>query len=75
MMADMEALGDRGVAVNCLKALRKTHSRHRAMIELLEDLLGQAQAGVHEEESNAVKMNENNQLLMYVATLTMFMMK
>ena len=60
MMVDMEALGDRGVAVNCLEALRKTQSRHRAMLELLEDLLGQAQAGVHEEESNAVKMNENN---------------
>ncbi|PWA36694.1 hypothetical protein CTI12_AA597250 [Artemisia annua] len=60
MMVDMESLGNRGVAEDCLEALRKTQDRHKSMLALLEGLLGQAHAGVHEEESNAIKMNENN---------------
>ena len=60
MMVDMESLGNRGVAVDCLEALRKTQNRHKAMLEVLEALLDEAHAGVHEEEANAVKMNENN---------------
>ncbi|PWA84280.1 hypothetical protein CTI12_AA160410 [Artemisia annua] len=60
MMVDMEELINRGVGMDCLDALRKTQSRHKAMLELLTDLLAQVNAGVHEEETNAVKMNENN---------------
>lgn len=60
MMVDMEALSKRGVGMDCLEALRKTQNRHKVMLELLTDLLGQVNAGVHEEEGNAVKMNENN---------------
>ncbi|PWA77087.1 hypothetical protein CTI12_AA229780 [Artemisia annua] len=60
MMVDMEALGDRGVAVDSLEALRKTYNRHKAMLEIMTDLLAQARSGVSEEEGNAVKMNENN---------------
>ena len=59
-MVDIEALGDRGVAVDSLEALRKTYNRHKSMLEIMTDLLAQARSGVSEEEGNAVKMNENN---------------
>lgn len=59
-MVDIEALGDRGMALGFLEALRKSHNRHKAMLELLTNLLAQAKAGVHEEESNMIKLNENN---------------
>ncbi|PWA55419.1 hypothetical protein CTI12_AA370010 [Artemisia annua] len=60
MMVDMEALGDRGVAVDSLEALRKSYNRQKSMLEIMTDLLAQARSGVREEEGNAVKMNENN---------------
>ncbi|PWA66900.1 glycoside hydrolase, family 79 [Artemisia annua] len=60
MMVDIEALGNRGVAVDSLEALRKTYNRHKSMLEIMTDLLAQARSGVREEEGNAVKMNENN---------------
>ena len=60
MIVDMEALGDRGVAKDCLVALRKTQARHKFMLELLTDLLTQVNAAFREEEANAASMNENN---------------
>lgn len=60
MTVDLEALGNRGVATDCLDALRTTQTRHKAMLEVLTDMLAQVNAGVREEESNAIKMNENN---------------
>ena len=60
LMVDMEAFGNRGVGMDCLDCLRKTQRRHTVMLELLTDLLTQVKASVHEEEANAVKMNENS---------------
>ena len=60
MMVDLEVFSNRGVGMDCLDALRKTQNRHKVMLELLTDLLAQVNAAFHEEESNAVKMNENN---------------
>ena len=60
MIADMEALGHRGLALDSLDALKKTQERHRALLELLVDLCAQAKAGVREEEGNAMKMNDFN---------------
>ncbi|PWA36624.1 hypothetical protein CTI12_AA598060 [Artemisia annua] len=53
MMVDMEALGDRGVAVDSLEALRKSYNRQKSMLEIMKDLLAQARSGVREEEGNA----------------------
>ncbi|PWA89150.1 hypothetical protein CTI12_AA114830 [Artemisia annua] len=56
----MEALGDRGVVVDSLEALRKTYNRHKSMLEIMTDLLAQARSGVREEEANALLHLQQN---------------
>ena len=46
--------------MDTLEALRKTQEKHRVLLEKLAELFSQAKAGVREEETNAIKMNEFN---------------
>ena len=60
MMVNMETLVPGVVTVGCSEAMNRTQERHRVMLGMLTNMLLQVQHGVHEEESDVVKMNQNN---------------
>ncbi|PWA52344.1 hypothetical protein CTI12_AA454640 [Artemisia annua] len=60
MMANMEGLCDRDVAMESLVSLKKTQERHQLMLNKFNDLFNEAKDGVREEVANAVKMNKFN---------------
>ncbi|GKC01464.1 hypothetical protein Tco_0987600, partial [Tanacetum coccineum] len=53
----MEALGERGVAVDSLK---QTHTRETAKLAALTDAIAESLAGIHEKERHVAKIDLND---------------
>ncbi|GJX12364.1 hypothetical protein Tco_0204122 [Tanacetum coccineum] len=60
LIHEMEALGERGVAVDSLKYLKQTHARETAKLAALTDAIAESLASIHEKEHHAAKMNLND---------------
>ncbi|GJU84110.1 WRKY family transcription factor [Tanacetum coccineum] len=50
LIRKMEALGERGVAVDSLKSLKQTHARETTKLAALTDAIAESMAGTHEKE-------------------------
>ncbi|GJZ05972.1 hypothetical protein Tco_0539765 [Tanacetum coccineum] len=52
----MEALGERGVAVDSLESLKQTHARETAKLAALTYAIAESLAGIHEKERHGSTM-------------------
>ncbi|GJW52573.1 hypothetical protein Tco_0096658 [Tanacetum coccineum] len=50
LICEMEALGERGVAVDSLESLKQTHARETAKLAALTDAITESLASIHEKE-------------------------
>ncbi|GJU57300.1 hypothetical protein Tco_1235066 [Tanacetum coccineum] len=55
LIREMEALGDRGVAVDSLECLKQTHARETAKLAALTDAMAETLAGIHEKEGHVAR--------------------
>ncbi|GKC42326.1 hypothetical protein Tco_1060048, partial [Tanacetum coccineum] len=55
-----EALGERGVAVDSLECLKKTHDRETAKFAALTNAIAEALAGIHEKKRRVARMDIND---------------
>ncbi|GJW24703.1 hypothetical protein Tco_0038514 [Tanacetum coccineum] len=60
LIREMEALGERGAAVDSLESLKQTHARETAKIVALTDAIAESLAGIHEKERHVAKMDLND---------------
>ncbi|GJX68895.1 hypothetical protein Tco_0304622 [Tanacetum coccineum] len=60
LIREMEALGERGVAVDYLESLKQTHARETAKLAALTDAIAESLAGIHEKERHVAKINLND---------------
>ncbi|GKA40217.1 hypothetical protein Tco_0732810 [Tanacetum coccineum] len=60
LIHEMEALGERGVAVDSLESLKQTHARETAKLAALTDAIAESLAGIHEKERHVAKMDLND---------------
>ncbi|GJZ05367.1 hypothetical protein Tco_0538642 [Tanacetum coccineum] len=47
LIRELEALGERGVAVDSLESLKQTHARETAKLTALTDAIAESLAGIH----------------------------
>ncbi|GKA68983.1 hypothetical protein Tco_0775047 [Tanacetum coccineum] len=57
LICEMEALGDRGVAVDSLESLKQTHAREIAKLAGLTDVMAETLAGIHEKEGHVARLD------------------
>ncbi|GJS24747.1 hypothetical protein Tco_0453379 [Tanacetum coccineum] len=57
---EMEALGERRVAVDSLESLKQTHARETAKLSALTYAIAESLVGIHEKEIHVAKMNLND---------------
>nr|GEX90063.1 hypothetical protein [Tanacetum cinerariifolium] len=62
LIRGMEALGERGVAVDSLVSLKQTHARETAKLAALTDAIAESLAGIHEKERHVAKLDLNDQV-------------
>ncbi|GJZ72161.1 hypothetical protein Tco_0636012 [Tanacetum coccineum] len=60
LLREMEALGERGVAVDSLESLKQTHARETAKLADLTDAIAESLVGIHEKELHVAKMDLND---------------
>ncbi|GKF25889.1 hypothetical protein Tco_0081783, partial [Tanacetum coccineum] len=60
LICEMEALGDRGVAVDSLESLKQTHARETAKLTALTDVIAESLADIHEKERHVAKIDLND---------------
>ncbi|GJS22482.1 hypothetical protein Tco_0451114 [Tanacetum coccineum] len=60
LIREMEALGERGVAVDSLESLKQTHARETAKLAALTDVIAESLAGIHEKERHVAKLDLND---------------
>nr|GEW67763.1 glycoside hydrolase, family 79 [Tanacetum cinerariifolium] len=60
LIGEMEALGDRGVVVDCLECLKQTNARETDKLVALTEVLVETQAGIHEKEGHVARMDLND---------------
>ncbi|GJY78773.1 hypothetical protein Tco_0484574, partial [Tanacetum coccineum] len=60
LIREMEALGERGVAVDSLESLKQTHVRETAKLADLTDAIAESLAGIHEKERHVAKIDLND---------------
>ncbi|GKF92146.1 hypothetical protein Tco_0278865, partial [Tanacetum coccineum] len=60
LIGEMEALGARGVAVDCLDCLKQTQARETDKLAAWTEVLVETQAGIHEKKGHVAKMDLNN---------------
>ncbi|GJV94460.1 hypothetical protein Tco_1546037, partial [Tanacetum coccineum] len=60
LIREMEALGERWVAVDYLESLKQIHARETAKLAALTDVIAESLAGIHEKERHVAKMDLND---------------
>nr|GEV88767.1 hypothetical protein [Tanacetum cinerariifolium] len=60
LICEMKDLGERGVAVDSLECLKKTHARETAKLTGLIDVMAETLAGIHEKEGHVSRMDLND---------------
>ncbi|GKG04283.1 hypothetical protein Tco_0314670 [Tanacetum coccineum] len=60
LIRKMEALGERGVAVDSLESLKQTHARETAKLAALTDVIAESLADIHEKERHVAKIDLND---------------
>nr|GEW35400.1 hypothetical protein [Tanacetum cinerariifolium] len=60
LIREMEALGERGLAVDSLEYLKQTHARETAKLASLTDAIAESLAGIHEKERHVAKLDLND---------------
>nr|GEU96575.1 RNA-directed DNA polymerase, eukaryota, reverse transcriptase zinc-binding domain protein [Tanacetum cinerariifolium] len=60
LICEIEALGERGVAVNSLESLKQTHARETAKLAALTYSIAESLAGIHEKERHVAKIDLND---------------
>nr|GEW73359.1 hypothetical protein [Tanacetum cinerariifolium] len=60
LIREMEALGERGVAVDSLESLKQTHAKEIAKLAPLTDAIAESLAGIHEKERHVAKSDLND---------------
>ncbi|GJT99512.1 hypothetical protein Tco_1109851 [Tanacetum coccineum] len=60
LIREMEALGERGVAVDSLECLKETHARETAKLAALTDAMVKSLAGIYEKERHVARMDLND---------------
>ncbi|GKD42196.1 hypothetical protein Tco_1266841 [Tanacetum coccineum] len=60
LIREMDALGERGVAVDSLESLKQTHDRETAKLAALTDAIAESLAGIHEKERHVAKIDLND---------------
>nr|GEY33661.1 glycoside hydrolase, family 79 [Tanacetum cinerariifolium] len=60
LIHEIEALGARGMAVDCLNYLKQTQAEETNKLAALTKLLVETQAGIHEKEGHATNMDLND---------------
>ncbi|GKD55591.1 hypothetical protein Tco_1288978 [Tanacetum coccineum] len=60
LIREMEALGERGVAVDSLESLKQTHARETAKLVALTDAIAESLASIHEKERHVAKLDLND---------------
>nr|GEU62399.1 glycoside hydrolase, family 79 [Tanacetum cinerariifolium] len=60
LIRDMEALGDRGMAVDSLESLKQTHARETTKLAGLTDVMAETLAGIHEKEGHVARLDLND---------------
>ncbi|GJU39335.1 hypothetical protein Tco_1192292 [Tanacetum coccineum] len=60
LIREMEALGERGVAVDSLESLKQTHDKETAKLAALTDAIAESLAGIHEKECHIAKIDLND---------------
>lgn len=60
LIREMEAMGERGVAVDSLESLKQTHARETAKLASLTDAIAESLAGIHEKERHVAKLDLND---------------
>nr|GEX67376.1 glycoside hydrolase, family 79 [Tanacetum cinerariifolium] len=60
LIREIEALGERGVAVDSLESLKQTHARETAKLAALTDAIAESLAGFHEKECHVGKLDLND---------------
>nr|GEU87518.1 glycoside hydrolase, family 79 [Tanacetum cinerariifolium] len=60
LIHEMEALGERGMAVDSLETLKQTHTRETTKLVVLTYVIADSLAGIHEKEPHVAKMDLND---------------
>ncbi|GJX09924.1 hypothetical protein Tco_0199783 [Tanacetum coccineum] len=60
LIHEIEALGERGVAVDSLESLKQTYARETAKLAALTDAIDESLAGIHEKERHVAKLDLND---------------
>nr|GEW80113.1 hypothetical protein [Tanacetum cinerariifolium] len=60
LIHEMEALGERGVAVDSLESLKQSHARETAKLAALTYAIAESLAGIHERECHVAKIDLND---------------
>ncbi|GJX73010.1 hypothetical protein Tco_0311605 [Tanacetum coccineum] len=60
LIREMEALGERVVAVDSLESLKQTHDRETAKLAALIDAIAESLAGIHEKGRHVAKIDLND---------------
>nr|GEU57965.1 hypothetical protein [Tanacetum cinerariifolium] len=60
LIREMEALGERVVAVDSLESLKQTHAREIAKLTALTDAIAESLAGIQDKERHVAKIDLND---------------
>ncbi|GJX95937.1 hypothetical protein Tco_0351735 [Tanacetum coccineum] len=60
LIREMEALRDRGVAVDSLECLKQTHTKETAKLAGLTDVMAETVAGIYEKEGHVARIDLND---------------
>ncbi|GJS86408.1 hypothetical protein Tco_0769044 [Tanacetum coccineum] len=60
LIGEMEDLGAREVAVDCLDCLKQTQARETDKLADLTEVLVETQAGIHQKEGHVAKIDLND---------------
>ncbi|GJR90683.1 hypothetical protein Tco_0214694 [Tanacetum coccineum] len=60
LIHEIEALGERRVALDSLESLKQTHARETAKLAALTDAIAESLAGIHEKERHVARIDLND---------------
>ncbi|GJZ54163.1 hypothetical protein Tco_0609048 [Tanacetum coccineum] len=60
LIREMEALGERGVAVDSFECLKQTHARETVKLIGLTDVMAKTLDGIHDKEAHVARMDLND---------------
>ncbi|GJV66705.1 hypothetical protein Tco_1482214 [Tanacetum coccineum] len=60
LIREMEALGERGVAVDSLESLKETQARETTKLAALTDAIAESLAAIHEKGRHVAKLDLND---------------